>query len=162
MPPKGKGGENMKKDKERNEAFIRSDGWVFSSEGMARLKKGGYKGFARFKENTEAKIGKWHRVLRPLDQDAAAAVKQVRGLVQRAIFLSSAIVKESERRKSAASSGGAKKTVRAKSGDKSEFMRLTLMDEAYRITSQMTNDEFRDLVSEAILLCSNETASARK
>ena len=93
-------GDDKVKDKENKKrtAYIRKDGWVYSEEGMENLVKAGYKGFNRFMESMQKQIGQWHRVLKPLDRDAAAIVKSVKGLVARAQFVSSAIVKESERR----------------------------------------------------------------
>lgn len=146
-----------KKTDKKDEAFIRSDGWVFTKDGMDRLKKGGLKGFNRFMQNVEAKLGKWHRVLKPLDRDAAAALKAVKGMVPRAQFLSDAIVKESDRR--AKECGKAKgnrqqfPTARSEDGVKSpcEFMRLTLTDDAFLKVRSFGNAVFREFVSEAIL-----------
>ena len=132
----------------KSEVYIRSDGWVFTKDGMDRLKEGGYKGFARFKESMESKLGKWHRVCKPLDKDAAAAVKAVKGLVERGVFVSSAIVKEAERRAT-----GKESTERSKEGAESpsEFMRLTLTDDAHAVVRKMSNPEFRAFVSNAVL-----------
>ena len=86
------------RDTEKDTAFIRSDGWVFSAEGMQRLKDAGHKGHAKFMESIKSQIGDWHRVSKPLDRDAAAIVKSVKGMVARAIFVSQAIVNEAEQR----------------------------------------------------------------
>lgn len=90
--------ENNKKQTEKQTAFIRCDGWVISADGMERLTKAGYKGHDRFMESMKSQIGDWHRVSKPLDRDAAQIVKSVKGMVARAIFVSSAIVNEAERR----------------------------------------------------------------
>lgn len=87
-----------KQKKEKQTAFIRSDGWVISADGMERLTKAGYKGHDRFMESMKSQIGEWHRVSKPLDRDAAAIVKSVKGMVARAVFVSKAIVNEAERR----------------------------------------------------------------
>lgn len=86
------------KAKKSTTAFIRSDGWVYSKEGMEKLISSGHKGHDLFMKSMQNQIGEWHRVLKPLDRDAAEIVKSVKGLVARAQFVSSAIVKESERR----------------------------------------------------------------
>ena len=132
--------------KQKSEVYIRSDGWVFSKDGMDRLKAGGHKGFDRFKANIEAKIGKWHRVSKPLDPAAAAAVMAVKGMVPRAKFVSSAIVKEAERR----SKAKGKVKINPPEGT-AKFMRLTLTDDAYWTIRPMENAVFREFVSEAIL-----------
>lgn len=132
----------------KSEAYIRSDGWVFTEDGMSRLKAGGLKGFNRFKENTEAKIGKWHRVLKPLDRDAAKVVKSVQGLVERARFVSDAIT----------SRGDAKGTMRTMEGKAAEFMRLTLTDDAYAVVERFDNPTFREFVSDAILRAAKKRA----
>lgn len=90
----------MEKNKEQTEkqtAFIRSDGWVISSDGMKRLVEAGHKGHDRFMESMKSQIGDWHRVSKPLDRDAAEIVKSVKGMVARAMFVSKAIVNEAER-----------------------------------------------------------------
>lgn len=133
----------------KSEVFIRSDGWVFSKEGMDKLVAGGYKGFNRFKENIEAKIGKWHRVSKPLDQEAAAAVMEVKGMVPRAMFVSSAILAEAERR--AKTPLPQKEIPQRGRGVRGKFMRLTLTDDAYWTVRPMENAVFREFVSEAIL-----------
>lgn len=84
--------------KEKQTAFIRCDGWVISADGMDRLVKAGHKGHRKFMESIEGQIGDWHRVSKPLDRDAAAVVKSVKGMVARAMFVSKAIVNEAERR----------------------------------------------------------------
>lgn len=131
----------------KSEVYIRSDGWVFSKDGMDRLRAGGHKGFARFKESMESKLGEWHRVSKPLDKDAAAVVKSVKGLVARGVFISSAIVKEAERR-----SMGKLTNERSREGvdSPSEFMRLTLTDDAHAVVRKMSNPDFREFVSNAI------------
>ena len=90
--------DKTKRNTEKDTAFIRSDGWVFSAEGMQRLTEAGHKGHERFMESIKSQIGDWHRVSKPLDRDAAAIVKSVKGMVARAIFVSKAIVNEAERR----------------------------------------------------------------
>lgn len=90
--------ENNKTGKEKQTAFIRCDGWVISADGMQRLTKAGHRGHDKFMESMKAQIGDWHRVSKPLDRDAAAIVKSVKGMVARAIFVSKAIVNEAERR----------------------------------------------------------------
>ena len=85
-------------EKSGQEVYIRRDGWVISADGMNRLVKSGHKGHKRFMESIEGKIGEWRRVCKPLDRDAAAAVKSVKGMVARAVFVSQAIVNESMRR----------------------------------------------------------------
>ena len=134
-------------ERQKNEIFIRSDGWVFSKEGMERLKEGGYKGFARFKASMESQLGKWHRISRPLDKDAAEALKTVKGFVARGKFLSSAITKELKQR-----SDEPLADLRSEAGKESPavFMRLTLTENAYRVVEDMNNIEFRDFVSNAI------------
>ena len=134
--------------KKKSEAYIRSDGWVFTEDGMSRLKEGGLKGFNRFKDNTEAKIGKWHRVLKPLDRDAAKVVKGVQGLVERARFVSDAITAR----------GDAKGTMRTMEGKAAEFMRLTLTDDAYAVVEGFDNPTFREFVSDAILRAAKRRA----
>ena len=127
----------------KSEVFIRSDGWVFTKEGMDRLKAGGYKGFDRFKANIEAQIGQWHRVCKPLDADAAAIVMGVKGMVPRAKFVSGAIV--------AAAKHPHKSEPHPKEGlERGKFMRLTLTEEAFSTISPMENSTFREFVSEAI------------
>ena len=90
--------DKTKRDIEKDTAFIRSDGWVISADGMQRLTKAGHRGHDRFMESMKSQIGDWHRVSKPLDRDAAAIVKSVKGMVARAIFVSKAIVNEAERR----------------------------------------------------------------
>ena len=133
----------------KSDVFIRSDGWVFSKDGMDKLVAGGYKGFKRFKENTEAKIGKWHRVSKPLDQEAATAVMEVKGMVSRAMFVSSAILAEAERR--ARNPPPQKEISQRGRGVRGKFMRLTLTEDAFRTVCQMKNAMFREFVSKAIL-----------
>jgi hypothetical protein len=137
-----------KTNAKKTEVYIRSDGWVFTQDGLERLRAGGYKGFERFKKSVEAKLGKWHRVSKPLDRDAAAVVKSVKGLVERGMFISSAIVKEAERRSRGKALDG-----RSGEGESSpaEFMRLTLTADAYETVRKMSNSEFREFVSNAIL-----------
>ncbi|MGN0130699.1 MAG: hypothetical protein ACI4CE_07425 [Methanomethylophilus alvi] len=140
---------NEKTNARKSEVYIRSDGWVFSRDGMDRLRAGGYKGFARYKESMEAKLGEWHRVSKPLDKDAAEVLKGIGGyFVERAVFLSSAIVKEAEVR-----ARGRKSDTRTVEGSDSPavFMRLTLTDDAYAVVMKMPNAEFREFVSSAIL-----------
>ena len=137
----------------KSEVFIRSDGWVFSKEGMDKLVAGGYKGFNRFKENTEAKIGKWHRVSKPLDKEAAAAVMEVKGLVSRAMFVSSAILAEAERRAKNPPKVDIPKRGRGVSG---QFMRLTLTEDAYSTILPLGNPEFREFVSKAVLMAAKK------
>ena len=135
--------------KQKGEAiYIRSDGWVFSQSGMDRLREGGRKGFERFRKSMESRLGEWHRVSKPLDRDAAAALKKVKGLVERGVFISSAIAKEARSRQS-----GRWSALRSEEGRGSpaEFMRLTLTDSAYETVGKMGNPEFRDFVSNAIL-----------
>lgn len=140
-----------KKDKNKKEdTFIRSDGWVFSKEGMRRLKEGGQKGFERFKKSMEAKLGKWHRVSKPLDRDAAAFLKTVKGLAERGLFLSNAILAESQCRGRAEVTYAAYRSEMGE-GNPAEFMRLTLTDEAYQMVSPLENRVFREFVSSAIL-----------
>ena len=138
---------NNKTRAKKAEVYIRSDGWVFSKEGMDRLKAGGHKGFARFKESMESKLGEWHRVSKPLDKDAAAALKSVKGLVARGQFLSSAIIDEEV----AESRSGYVAVERKTAGSPAEFMRLTLTDDAYAVVRTMPNPDFREFVSSAIL-----------
>lgn len=141
---------NSKKNKaKRAEVYIRSDGWVFSKDGIDRLKAGGHKGFARFKESMESKLGKWHRVSKPLDKDAAEVLKGIGGyFVERAVFLSSAILKEAEVR-----ARGKESDTQTMEGRDSPavFMRLTLTEDAYSVVRKMPNAEFREFVSAAIL-----------
>jgi hypothetical protein len=138
----------MSDKNQKSEVFIRSDGWVFSKDGMDKLVAGGHKGFNRFKENTEAKIGKWHRVSKPLDQEAAAAVMEVKGMVSRAMFVSSAILAEAERR----AKNQPKVDIPQKGrGVRGKFMRLTLTEDAFWTVCKMENAEFREFVSKAIL-----------
>ena len=134
------------KDK-KSEVYIRSDGWVFTEDGLKRLKAGGHKGFARFKQSIESKLGKWHRVSKPLDKDAAAALKTVKGLVERGQFLSSAIVNEDV----AKSRRGYVEVERKTADSPAEFMRLTLTDDAYAVVRTMPNPDFREFASSAIL-----------
>ena len=82
-------------------------------------------GFNRFKKNTEAKIGKWHRVSKPLDIEAAAAVMKVKGLVPRAMIVSSAIIAEAERR---AENPPPPKMTPPGRRPRGQFMRLTLTE----------------------------------
>lgn len=139
----------MKEQNNKSEVFIRSDGWVYSKDGMDKLVAGGYKGFNRFKENIETKIGKWHRVSKPLDQEAAAAVMGVKGMVSRAMFVSSAILAEAEMR---AKNPPPPEEIPPKGrGTRGRFMRLTLTEDAYRTIRPMENAVFRKFVSEAIL-----------
>ena len=137
-----------KLEQQNESIFIRSDGWVFTKDGVERLKAGGYKGFARYKESMESKLGKWHRVSKPLDKDAAEVVKSVKGIVERGVFISSAIVKEAERRLM-----GKVRSVRSKEGMESRtaFMRLTLTEDAFKAVEGMSNAEFREFVSNAVL-----------
>ena len=78
--------------------YIRDDGWIFSEDGMNRLREGGHRGHDLFMQSLERQIGQWHRVSKPLDRDAAAIVKSVKGMAARAMFVSKAIVNEAERR----------------------------------------------------------------
>ena len=133
----------MKKEQKKSEVYIRSDGWVFTKDGMDRLVAGGHKGFNRFKENIEAKIGKWHRVLKPLDKEAAEALGEIKGMIPRAMFLSSAITKEWARR-------SRMPPVERKVEGRAKFMRLTLTEDAYKIVCNADNPMFREFVSDAI------------
>ena len=127
----------------KSEVFIRSDGWVFTKDGLDRLKAGGYKGFDRFKANIESQIGRWHRVCKPLDADAADVVMGVKGMVPRAKFVSGAIV--------AAAKHPHKSETRPKEGlGRGKFMRLTLTEDAFSVISPLENSKFREFVSEAI------------
>lgn len=78
--------------------YIRKDGWVFTEDGMKKLTEGGLKGHQRYMESLERQIGKWHRIARNIDRDAADIIKSVKGVAARAVFVSNAIVKEAERR----------------------------------------------------------------
>ena len=86
--------------KEKTEVYIRKDGWVFSKEGMKRLVDGGHKGHAIYEQHLTEQIGTRHRVLRPLDREAADILKSIKGIAARAVFLSTAIMQEHERRAS--------------------------------------------------------------
>lgn len=87
-----------RKKQKKQEAYIRSDGWVISAEGMERLVKSGRMGQERYMEWARSRLGGgWRRVLRPLDRDAAASVKSVTGMVARAEFVSRAIVEHAAR-----------------------------------------------------------------
>jgi hypothetical protein len=88
--------ENKTQGKGNN--FIRSDGWVVSPDGMKRLKDGGMKGHHLAEKAIEKQIGKRHRVNRPLDRDAASILLSVKGFIQRAVFLSNAIMSAVERK----------------------------------------------------------------
>lgn len=80
---------------------IRKDGGRISEEGYERLVAGGHKGHDIFERNTEEKLGGTrHNILRPLDRDAAFILKEIKDWIQRAKFLSKAIVDENARRKS--------------------------------------------------------------
>ena len=93
-------GKTMKQktDTDKKAVYIRQDGWVFTEDSLKRLVDGGHKGHDRYMESIESQIGKWHRVSRGLDRDAAEIVKGIKGVANRALFVSNAIVKESERR----------------------------------------------------------------
>ena len=86
------------KPEKKQTVYIRKDGWVISSDGMERLVKAGHEGHDRFMQSLRGQIGEWHRVSKPLDRDAAAIVKSVKGMVARAMFVSQAIVNEAARR----------------------------------------------------------------
>lgn len=89
----------MEKPKtEKRTVYIRPNGYVISEEGAMRLKEGGLKGHILAEQNMERQMGQRHRVIRPLTRQAAEALKNVKGMVNRAVFLSSAIQKEAERR----------------------------------------------------------------
>lgn len=89
----------MEKTTEKKKAvYIRKDGWVFSEDGLKRLTEGGHKGHQRYMESMERQLGKWHRIARNLDRDAAEIIKGVKGVAARALFVSNAIVREAERR----------------------------------------------------------------
>lgn len=133
----------MKNKKET--AFIRSDGWVFSSEGMEKLKEGGRRGHARFMKSIEDKLGKWHRVCKPLDKDAVAILKRIKGMTERALFLAKAITKEVKRCEK-----GTHPLDEVQTKERAEFMRLTLTEDAYQIVAEMPNSLFRCFVSSAI------------
>lgn len=141
MPPDER--KKTMEGKQKSEVYIRSDGWLFSKDGMDRLVKGGHKGFNRFKENIEAKIGKWHRVLKPLDKEAAEVLMGIKGMIPRAVFLSSAITKEWARR-------SRMPPVERKVEGRAKFMRLTLTEDAYKIVCNADNPMFREFVSDAI------------
>lgn len=136
----------MKKKNEtkKEEVFIRSDGWVFTKDGLDRLRAGGHKGFDRFMENNEKKLGGWNRLLKPLDPDAAAVLKTIKQPVERGRFLSTAIVSENGRKRT----GGVE---RASAEAPAEFMRLTVSDDALAVVVDMPNADFRAFVSTAIL-----------
>ena len=87
---------NKAEEKEKN--FIRSDGWVFSQDGMKRLKDGGMKGHQLSEDIIRKQIGNRHRVNRPLDRDAVEILKSVKGLIPRAVFISNAIMSAIERK----------------------------------------------------------------
>ena len=145
MPSAHKGEKKM--NDKKLEVYIRSDGAVFTEDGIKRLKAGGHKGFNRFKKNTEAQIGKWKRVCKPLDPDAAAIIKGVKGFVARAKFVSSAIIEEMGRR----AKQPHRWEDRPKAKEWAAFMRLTLTDDAYWTIRPMGNGDFREFVSSAIL-----------
>lgn len=88
----------MEAKEKKQTAYIRKDGWVISADGMERVVKSGHEGHDKFMKSIEEQIGVWHRVSKPLDRDAAAIVKSVKGIVARAVFVSQAIVNEAARR----------------------------------------------------------------
>lgn len=87
-----------KETENKKAVYIRKDGWVFTEDGMKKLTEGGYKGHERYMQSLERQIGKWHRIARNIDRDAADILKSVKGVAARAVFVSNAIVKEAERR----------------------------------------------------------------
>lgn len=87
----------MQKNKTEG-VYIRDDGWVFSEEGMKRLREGGYRGNELKEKSFNEQLGNRYRVLKPLDRDAAVILKGVKGVVGRAKFISEAIVAEYKRR----------------------------------------------------------------
>lgn len=87
----------MKKKKKGEKRYVRSDGWVFSKEGMENLRKGGMKGHLLSEASITKQIGHRNRVTRSLDRDAVELVKAVKGVVARALFVSNAIIAEAER-----------------------------------------------------------------
>lgn len=87
-----------KETENKKAVYIRKDGWVFTEDGMKKLTEGGLKGHQRYMESLERQIGKWHRIARNIDRDAADIIKSVKGVAARAVFVSNAIVKEAERR----------------------------------------------------------------
>lgn len=89
----------MEKPKtDKSTIYIRQSGWVITEDGVQRQKDGGLKGHILAEQNMERQMGTRHRVVRPLTRQAAEALKKVKGMVNRAVFLSSAIQKEAERR----------------------------------------------------------------
>lgn len=126
--------------KEDNKAvFIRSDGWVYTGEGMDRLKAGGMKGKELSEKMIEEQIGKRCRVRRPIDPGAFALLRRVKGLVPRAIFVSSAIMRQAE------------SPIEAKpSGEAATYMWFTLTEDAYAVVKDMDFATFRGFVSTAI------------
>lgn len=87
-----------KEKSKKVEGVVRSDGWFYSAEGMKKLVDGGHKGHDLYEKSIESKMGTRHKVLRSLDRDAVDVLKQIKDFVQRAMFLSTAIVKEAQRR----------------------------------------------------------------
>ena len=88
----------QKEAEKKKAVYIRKDGWVFTEDGIKKLTEGGYKGHERYMQSLERQIGKWHRIARNIDRDAADIIKSVKGVAARAVFVSNAIVKEAERR----------------------------------------------------------------
>ena len=87
-----------KPNTDKSTIYIRQNGWVITEDGVQRQRDGGKKGHLLAEQNMERKMGVRNRVLRPLTRQAAEALKKVKGMVERAVFLSSAIQKEAERR----------------------------------------------------------------
>ena len=87
-----------KPETEKSTVYIRKSGWVITEEGVKRQREGGMNGHLLAEQNMERHMGTRHSVVRPLTRQAVEALKKVKGIVNRSVFLSSAIQKEAERR----------------------------------------------------------------
>lgn len=129
--------------KKENEVFIRSDGWMYSKEGLDKLKEGGYKGHDIQEQKIAERLGgKRCRVYRPLTSDAIEIIRREKNFVERAAKLSAAIVRANKYRKSL--------ELAESTEPKMKFAKLLLTEEAFAIVEKMTNKEYLAFVSAAV------------
>lgn len=131
-----------KKERQNEAVYIRSDGWVFTEDGVRRLKQSGLKGKRLAEEQIEKQIGKRHRVRGPIDRSAFEVLRQVKGIVPRAVFVSNAVVAQSRKRTDAVAETAA--------NDPIIYVYFTFTEDAHRVVEKMDRATFRRFVSTAI------------
>lgn len=129
------------------QGYIRSDGWVYSEEGLKRLRQGGRKGSEAFMRSMKSQVGEWREIRLSLRKEAVDAYVSVKGFVSRVVFVSAAIVKEAERRATAKGEGAETEWQAVPLVSK----RLYVTMDAARIVDSLAPSERSDFISEAIV-----------